>query len=165
MSHEERISAQLNVRPTQVAAVIALLDGGATLPFIARYRKEATGSLDEEQIRHIEAESARLRALDERRAAVIASVTEQGAMTPELAAQLAAAETLHALEDLYAPYKPKRRTRATIARERGLGPLADLILAQPATRQAAAEPARPLVSWDRDQIDRAAPLVSAYSPE
>ena len=118
----ERISAQLNVRPSQVAAVIALLDGGATLPFIARYRKEATGSLDEEQIRHIEAESGRLRALDERRAAVIASVTEQGAMTPELAAQLGAAETLHALEDLYAPYKPKRRTRATIARERGLGP-------------------------------------------
>ena len=117
----ERISAQLNVRPSQVAAVIALLDGGATLPFIARYRKEATGSLDEEQIRHIEAESGRLRALDERRAAVIASVTEQGAMTPELAAQLGAAETLHALEDLYAPYKPKRRTRATIARERGLG--------------------------------------------
>ena len=155
MSHEERISAQLNVRPTQVAAVIALLDGGATLPFIARYRKEATGSLDEEQIRHIEAESARLRALDERRAAVIASVTEQGAMTPELAAQLAAAETLHALEDLYAPYKPKRRTRATIARERGLGPLADLILAQPATRQSAAELARPFVNEQAPTSDDA----------
>ena len=155
MSHEQRISAQLNVRPTQVAAVIALLDGGATLPFIARYRKEATGSLDEEQIRHIEAESGRLRALDERRAAVIASVTEQGAMTPALAAQLAAAETLHALEDLYAPYKPKRRTRATIARERGLGPLADLILAQPATRQAPAELARPFINEQAPTSDDA----------
>ena len=149
MTHEhritERISAQLNVRPTQVAATITLLDDGATLPFIARYRKEATGSLDEEQIRHIMTEIARLRALDERRAAVIASVAEQGKLTPELQAQFEAAETLTALEDLYAPYRPKRRTRATIARERGLGPLADLILAQPTGSQPAEELARPYV--------------------
>ncbi len=150
--HSARIAAQLNVRPAQVAAVVALLDDGATLPFIARYRKEATGSLDEEQIRHIQAESERLRALDERRAAVIASVTEQGRLTPELQAQFEAAATLTALEDLYAPYRPKRRTRAAIARERGLEPLADLILAQPITRQTAEELARPFVSEDAPTI-------------
>ncbi len=150
MTHEhriaERISAQLNVRPTQVAATIALFDEGATLPFIARYRKEATGLLDEEQIRHIMTEVARLRALDERRAAVIASVAEQGKLTPALQAQFEAAETMTTLEDLYAPYRPKRRTRATIARERGLGPLAELILAQPSGGQPAEALARPYVS-------------------
>ena len=159
MSHEVTIAGQLNVRPAQVAAVIALLDGGATLPFIARYRKEATGSLDEEQIRHIQAESERRRALDERRAAVIASVAEQEKLTPALQAQFEAAETLTALEDLYAPYKPKRRTRATMARERGLGPLADLILAQPSTRQSAAELARPFINDDAPTVDDA--LVGA----
>lgn len=146
MIHEQRIAEQLNVRPGQVAAVVALLDDGNTLPFIARYRKEATGSLDEEQIRHIAAEIERLRALDERRAAVIASVDEQGKLTPELRAQFEAAGTLHALEDLYAPWRPKRRTRASIARERGLGPLADLILAQPATNETAEALARPYLS-------------------
>jgi len=150
MTHEQaiadRISARLNVRPGQVAAVIGLLDDGNTLPFIARYRKEATGSLDEEQIRHIAAESERLRALEQRRAAVIAAVAEQEKLTPALQAELEAAETLHALEDLYAPYRPKRRTRASIARERGLGPLADLILAQPATERTAEELARPHIS-------------------
>ncbi len=146
MIHEQQIAAQLNVRPQQVAATVALFDGGATLPFIARYRKEATGSLDEEQIRHIMTEVARLRALDERRAAVIASVTEQDKLTPALLAQFEAAETLTALEDLYAPYRPRRRTRATIASERGLGPLADLILAQPAGGQPAEALARPYVS-------------------
>ncbi|MCB8936558.1 MAG: RNA-binding transcriptional accessory protein [Candidatus Promineofilum sp.] len=146
MTHETQIAQQLKVRPTQVAAVVALLDDGNTLPFIARYRKEVTGSLDEEQIRHIEAEIARLRALDDRRAAVIASVAEQDRLTPDLQAQFEAAETLHALEDLYAPYRPKRRTRASIARERGLGPLADLILAQPASSATAEALARPFLS-------------------
>ncbi|HRO25477.1 MAG TPA: Tex-like N-terminal domain-containing protein, partial [Promineifilum sp.] len=146
--YSQRIANELNVRPQQVAATIALLDDGNTLPFIARYRKEATGSLDEEQIRHIAAEIERLRALDDRRAAVIASVAEQGKLTPELQAQFDAAETLHALEDLYAPYRPKRRTRASIAREKGLGPLADLILAQPVTNRTAEELARPYLSDD-----------------
>jgi len=155
MQHEARIARQLNVRPEQVAATVALLDDGNTLPFIARYRKEATGSLDEEQIRHIEAEIGRLRALDERRAAVIASVEEQGKLTGELQAQFEAAETLHALEDLYAPYRPKRRTRASIARERGLGLLADLILAQPATRETAEALARPFVGDDVPTVEDA----------
>ena len=155
MQHEQQIASQLNVRPDQVAATIALLDDGNTLPFIARYRKEATGLLDEEQIRHIAAEIGRLRALDERRAAVIASVAEQGKLTPALQAQFEAAETLHALEDLYAPYRPKRRTRASIAREKGLGPLADLILAQPATAETPEALARPFVSDEVPTVDDA----------
>ncbi|WP_374689422.1 Tex family protein, partial [Promineifilum sp.] len=121
----------------------ALLDDGNTIPFIARYRKEATGTLDEEQLRAIAEQIERLRALDERRAAILASVEEQGKLTPELRAHFEAALTMTALEDLYAPYRPKRRTRAGIAREKGLGPLADLILAQPrgtATAEALAAP-------------------------
>jgi len=152
MIHQQRIADQLNVRPQQVAATVALLDDGNTLPFIARYRKEATGSLDEEQIRHIAAEIERLRALDARRAAVIASVAEQDKLTPELQARFDAAETLHALEDLYAPWRPKRRTRASIAREKRLGPLADLILAQPATNQTAEQLARPFLSDDAPTV-------------
>ncbi|MFN3980837.1 MAG: Tex-like N-terminal domain-containing protein, partial [Caldilinea sp.] len=126
-----RIAARLQLPKHGVAAVIELFDGGATLPFIARYRKEMTGSLDEEQIRAIEQMLASLRALDERRSAILTSIGEQEKLTPELEAQILAAETLTALEDLYQPYRPKRRTRASIARERGLQPLADLILAQP----------------------------------
>ena len=155
----QTIAVEIGAQTAQVESAVGLLDEGATVPFIARYRKEATGSLDEEQIRHIEAESGRLRALDERRAAIIASVGEQGKLTPALQAQFEAAETLHALEDLYAPYKPKRRTRATMARERGLGPLADLILAQPSTRQSAAELARPFINDDAPTVDDA--LVGA----
>lgn len=131
MSHTEIIAHELNIRTAQAAAAIDLLDAGNTLPFIARYRKEATGSLDEEQIRQLAALLDKLRALDERRATVLASIEEQGKLTPELQAQIAAAETLTALEDLYAPYKPKRRTRASIAKENGLLGLADLILRQP----------------------------------
>lgn len=131
MSHAEQIAFQLNVKSSQVAAVIELLDGGNTVPFIARYRKEMTGLLDDEQIRIIADELARLRALDERRASILASIEEQGQLTEELRQSLQAAATLTALEDLYAPYKKKRRTRAMLAREKGLEPLADLILAQP----------------------------------
>jgi uncharacterized protein len=120
----------LNIRPQQVAATVELLDSGNTLPFIARYRKEVTGGLDEEQIRQLADQLEKLRALDERRAAILRSVEEQGKLTPELQAQLEAAGTLTVLEDLYQPYKPKRRTRASEAREKGLQPLADLILKQ-----------------------------------
>ncbi len=126
-----RIARKLTLAERNVAATVQLLDEGNTLPFIARYRKEMTGGLDEEQIRAIEQLLASLRALDERRATILASIREQEKLTPELEAQLLAAETLTALEDLYQPYRPKRRTRASIARERGLQPLADLILAQP----------------------------------
>lgn len=127
------IAAELNLRPTQVSAAIELLDGGATIPFIARYRKEATGTLDEEQLRQVQSLLDKGRALEERRAAVIASIEEQGKMTPELLEKLTAADTLTAVEDLYLPYKPKRKTRASVAREKGLQGLADLILTQART--------------------------------
>jgi uncharacterized protein len=131
MTHAEKISSQLNVKPPQVTAVINLLDDGNTVPFIARYRKEMTGSLDDEQIRIIADELVRLRALDERRASILASVEEQGKLTSELRDSINAARTMTALEDLYAPYKKKRRTRAIVAREKGLEPLAQLIIEQP----------------------------------
>lgn len=130
MSNNEIIAILLNVKPSQVEAVIKLLDDGNTVPFIARYRKEMTGSLDDEQIRIIADELTRLRAMDERRATILASIEEQGKLTDELRAAIEAAATLTALEDLYAPYKKKRRTRAMAAREKGLEPLADLILKQ-----------------------------------
>ncbi|HSB02864.1 MAG TPA: Tex family protein [Anaerolineales bacterium] len=133
MTHAEQIASQLHVKPSQVTAVINLLDEGNTVPFIARYRKEMTGSLDDEQIRIIADELVRLRALDERRASILASIEEQGKLTSELRASIEAAVTMTALEDLYAPYKKKRRTRAMVARERGLEPLAELIIAQPIT--------------------------------
>ncbi len=125
------ISKNLNYKPTQVQAAIELLDAGNTVPFISRYRKEMTGALDEEQIRLIQSELDRLRVLEDRRVTVLASITEQEKMTPELEEKIKAAETVTALEDLYAPYKPKRRTRASIAREKGLAPLADVLLMQP----------------------------------
>jgi uncharacterized protein len=130
MTHAEQIASQIHAKPSQVTAVINLLDEGNTVPFIARYRKEMTGALDDEQIRIIADELVRLRALDERRASILASIEEQGKLTDELRDSIQAAFTMTALEDLYAPYKKKRRTRAMIAREKGLEPLAELILKQ-----------------------------------
>ena len=127
----ERIAAELNVRVPQVAAAIALLDDKATVPFIARYRKEATGGLDDTQLRLLEERLSYLRELEERRAVVLKSIDEQGKLTPELAAALAAADTKARLEDLYLPYRPKRRTKAQIAREAGLEPLALSLLDRP----------------------------------
>ncbi|MCB0238645.1 MAG: RNA-binding transcriptional accessory protein, partial [Anaerolineae bacterium] len=124
------IARELALRIDQVAGAVELLDAGNTIPFIARYRKEATGGLDEVQLRQIEARLAYLRSLLERKQTVLASIEEQGKLTPELRAAIEAAETLQQVEDLYLPYRPKRRTRATIARERGLAPLAELMLAQ-----------------------------------
>src|SRR5215468_10162404 len=149
MSYDQKIASQLNLRPPQVAATIKLLDEGNTLPFIARYRKEMTGSLDEDQIRRLGALLDRLRALDERRASVLTSIQEQGKLTPELHSQIAAAETLTALEDLYLPYKPKRRTRASVAREKGLQGLADLILTQD---RAPKRPEQVATAYLNDQI-------------
>ena len=123
-SIEHRIAAEISARPQQVEAAVALLDGGATVPFIARYRKEVTGGLDDTQLRLLEERLGYLRELEERRAAVIASIDEQGKMTDALRGDLLAADTKARLEDLYLPYKPKRRTRAQIAREAGLEPLA-----------------------------------------
>ena len=113
MQHERHIAAELGVRPEQVAAAVSLLDDGNTIPFIARYRKEATGTLDEEQLRHVAEQIERLRALDERRAAVLASVEEQGKLTAELRAQIDAAANMTALEDLYAPSRPTPCSLAT----------------------------------------------------
>ena len=127
----QRIADELGVRPSQVAAAVALLDGGATVPFIARYRKEATGGLDDGQLRTLEERLRYLRELDERRAAILESIRAQGKLTDELAAQIMAADTKARLEDIYLPYKPKRRTKAQIAREAGLEPLADALLADP----------------------------------
>ncbi len=136
-NHAQKIAGRLNLRMAQVTAAIDLLDAGNTLPFIARYRKEATGSMDEEQLRNLIEMLERLRVLDARRASIRASISEQGKLTPALDQQLEAAESLTALEDLYLPYKPKRRTRASIARENGLQGLADLILQQARTPQTA----------------------------
>ncbi len=129
--HVNQIATQLNLKPSQVSAAVELLDSGNTVPFIARYRKEVTGTMDEEQIRQTEALLEKLRTLDDRRAAITASIEEQGKLTPELHKQLDQALTVTELEDLYQPYRPKRRTRASIAREKGLQALADLILRQP----------------------------------
>jgi uncharacterized protein len=127
----QRIADELHVRVSQVDATIALLDDKSTVPFIARYRKEATGGLDDTQLRALEERLAYLRELVDRRATIANSIAEQGKMTPELAAAIAAADTKARLEDLYLPYKPKRRTRAQIAREAGLEPLALALLQNP----------------------------------
>ncbi|MER9471197.1 Tex family protein [Mesorhizobium sp. M0520] len=123
------IAAEIAARPEQAAAAIGLLDDGATVPFVARYRKEVTGGLDDTQLRDLAERLAYLRELDARRDTILGSIREQGKLTDELEAKIAAAATKAELEDIYLPYKPKRRTKAEIARERGLGPLAEAILA------------------------------------
>ncbi len=144
--HDQKIATLLNVPVAKVTATIGLLDEGNTLPFIARYRKEVTGGLDEEQIRVIEEQVQSLRALDERRETILASIEEQGKLTDELRAQIMAAETRTLLDDLYQPYKPKRKTRASVAREKGLEGLADLILQQVLTRQTLEQIAAPYLT-------------------
>ncbi len=128
---ETRIAAELNVKESQVTAAVALLDGGATVPFIARYRKEATGGLDDAQLRTLEDRLTYLRELDDRKETVRRAIDEQGKLTDELSEAIRAAETKTRLEDLYRPYQKKRRTKAQIAREAGLEPLADALLADP----------------------------------
>ncbi len=128
---EHRIAIELGVRPSQVIAAVQLLDEGATVPFIARYRKEVTGNLDDTQLRTLEERLTYLREMEERRTAILASIEEQGKMTPELKAEILQAETKQRLEDLYLPYKQKRRTKAQIAREAGIAPLAEALLNDP----------------------------------
>ena len=132
-----QIAEELRVAPSQVQAAVDLLDGGATVPFIARYRKEATNGLDDVQLRELEARLAYLRELEARREAVLKSIDEQGKLTPELTAAIVAAPTKQELEDLYLPYKPRRRTKGQIAREAGLEPLADRLFADPSLDPAA----------------------------
>ncbi|GAA2356103.1 Tex family protein [Nonomuraea africana] len=131
LSIHQRIAEELGVRDGQVQAAVDLLDGGATVPFIARYRKEVTGALDDAQLRTLEERLRYLRELEERRTAILESIESQGKLTDELREQIVAADTKARLEDIYLPYKPKRRTKAMIARELGLEPLADALLADP----------------------------------
>ncbi|WP_417773075.1 Tex family protein [Stappia sp.] len=126
-----RIAGELSCRPEQVSATVELLDGGATVPFVARYRKEVTGGLDDTQLRTLEERLTYLRELEERRVAIAKSIDEQGKLDPDLAGKILSAETKAQLEDLYLPFKKKRRTKAQIAREAGLEPLADLLMADP----------------------------------
>ena len=144
-----QIAAELGVRPPQVQTAIDLLDGGATVPFIARYRKEATGGLDDAQLRELQMRLGYLRELHERRAAILKSIEEQGKITPGLRAAIEAAPTKQELEDLYLPYKPKRRTKAQIAREFGMEPLADQLWADPTLDPAQA--AQPFVKAEKGE--------------
>jgi len=125
------IAQELGVNPAQVKAAVALLDEGATVPFIARYRKEATGGLDDTQLRNLEERLRYLREMEERREAILKSIREQDKLTPELEKSINDADTKTRLEDLYLPYKPKRRTKAMIAREAGLDPLAQDLFNNP----------------------------------
>ena len=154
-----RIAAELGVRESQVAAAVQLLDGGATVPFIARYRKEVTGALDDAQLRTLEERLRYLRELDERRAAILDSVRAQGKLGDALERQIMAADSKARLEDIYLPYKPKRRTKAQIAREAGLEPLADLLVTDPSHDPQPA--AVPYADPDRGVADVAAALDGA----
>jgi uncharacterized protein len=140
-THVARIATELRVGPGQVLATARLLEEGGTVPFIARYRKEATGSLDEVVITHVRDRLAQLAELDDRRKAILDSLAERQILTPELQAAVEAAETMTALEDVYAPHRPRRRTRATIAREAGLEPLAARLLGAQGTIDPVAEAA------------------------
>ncbi len=130
ISHYKKIAQELSIAEKQVSATVELLDEGATVPFISRYRKEVTGTLDEVQVTEIRDRVQQLRDLDKRREAILKSLTDMGKLTPELEKQINEAETMVTLEDIYLPYRPKRKTRATTAREKGLQPLADLLLEQ-----------------------------------
>lgn len=158
-SIESRIAEELGVRERQVKAAVELLDGGSTVPFIARYRKEATESLDDAQLRTLEERLRYLRELEERRTAVLDSVREQGKLTGELEAQIRAADTKARLEDIYLPFKPKRRTKAQIAREAGLEPLAEGLLGDPSVEPQAAAAA--FVDAERGVADAQAALDGA----
>ena len=158
-SINRRIAEELGVREGQVTAAVDLLDGGATVPFIARYRKEVTGTLDDAQLRTLEERLRYLRELEERRAAILSSVEEQGKLTDELRAQILSAETKSRLEDIYLPYKPKRRTKAQVAREAGLEPLALALLDDPSLDPT--ETAAGYVDADKGVADTDAALAGA----
>ncbi|MEV5408731.1 Tex family protein [Thermopolyspora sp. NPDC052614] len=158
-SIHRRIADELGVRDGQVRAAVELLDGGATVPFIARYRKEATGALDDAQLRTLEERLRYLREMEERRAAILESIRSQGKLDEALEAQILAADSKARLEDIYLPYKPKRRTKAQIAREAGLEPLADALLGDPTLEPLAA--AEPYADPDKGVADAAAALEGA----
>ena len=143
LKHIEKISSELNIEPLSVRAVAKLLEEGSTIPFIARYRKEATGSLDEVAIGGIRERLQQLAELEKRRESILKSLEDQGKLTDKLRQKVESAETMTILEDIYLPYRPKRRTRATVAKEKGLEPLADEMFLQD----------------DRDPLDLATPFV------
>ena len=155
-----KLAEELQVRPGQVKAAVELIDEGNTIPFISRYRKEATGALNDEVLRNLDVRLRYLRNLEEKKEQVIASIEEQGKLTDELKAQILSAETLVAVDDLYRPYRPKRRTRATIAKERGLEPLANLILLQQISRSLEEE-AKAFVDPEKDVLDEQAAIAGA----
>ncbi|MGH3932795.1 MAG: Tex-like N-terminal domain-containing protein, partial [Pseudonocardiaceae bacterium] len=159
LSVTQRIADELNVPERQVGAAVGLLDGGATVPFVARYRKEATGGLDDTQLRTLEERLRYLRELEERRTAILNSIREQGKLDDELEARIMAVDSKARLEDLYLPYKPKRRTKAQIARESGLEPLADQLLEDPSLDPPTAAAA--FVDVERGVADAAAALDGA----
>ena len=158
-SIDRQIAQELGVRAEQVAAAVALLDEGATVPFIARYRKEATGGLDDAQLRTLDERLRYLRELEERRTVILNSIREQGKLDDALEAAIRAADSKGRLEDIYLPFKPKRRTRAEIAKEAGLEPLADLLLADPKHDPAAA--AANFINAEKQVGDGAAALDGA----
>ena len=160
MDINQRLTEELGVKCWQIDAAVKLIDEGNTIPFISRYRKEVTGSLNDEQLRKLHERLVYLRNLEEKKAQVISSIEEQGKMTEELRSQILAAETLVTVEDLYRPYRPKRRTRATIAKEKGLEPLASLILLQK-TREPLEETAKAYISEEKQVADAAEAVSGA----
>src|SRR5215475_2543307 len=153
------ISSEINARPDQEEAAIELLDEGATVPFIARYRKEVTGGLDDSQLRTLEERLTYLRELEARRVAILDSIREQGKLDAALEASILATDSKGRLEDIYLPFKPKRRTKAEIAKEAGLEPLAELLLTKPETDPQVA--AAGFVNADKEVADSAAALEGA----
>src|ERR1700675_3967528 len=154
-----QIAQELGVREQQVEATVTLLDGGATVPFVARYRKEITGGLDDTQLRTLEERLNYLRELEERRSAILNSVREQGKLDAALEAAILAADSKGRLEDIYLPFKPKRRTKAELAKEAGLEPLADLLLTHPENDPQSA--AVPFINPDKQVGDPAVALDGA----
>ena len=158
--HLIQIVEELQLQPRQVAATAVLLEEGGTVPFIARYRKERTGGLDEVQIANVRDRIQELEELDKRRESILGSLTERKLLTEELNARINAAATLATLEDLYLPFRPKKRTRATIAKERGLEPLAEILFAQALDTDPEKEAAA-FVSAEKEVPDVAAALAGA----
>ena len=154
------IAAELGVRVNQVEAAVKLIDEGNTIPFIARYRKEATGALSDEQLRNLSERLAYLRNLEEKKEQVLSTIEEQGKLTEELKEQILAAQTLVVVEDLYRPYRPKRRTRATVAKEKGLEPLANILLLQ-MTKKPMLEEARAFINEEKEVASAQDALMGA----
>ena len=160
MDINQKLTEELDVKLWQVEAAVKLIDEGNTIPFISRYRKEVTGSLNDEQLRKLHERLMYLRNLEEKKEQVLSSIEEQGKLTEELKSQILAAETLVVVEDLYRPYRPKRRTRATVAKEKGLEPLAALITLQQ-TQEPLEETAKEYLSEEKDVKNVEAAIAGA----